>query len=271
MNTSSKALGQAAQVLIMFVYLVPLLFVALASLKTNGEIQNHPSSIIFNPTFDAYRTVISPELGRALLNSLIIAGGATLVTVVVGTPLAYALARIRARWTGLIIGVLIALQMVPPATSVIPLYRVLALLQALGTYVGVILAIAATVLPYTILLLRPFFLGIPPAVEEAAQVDGAGELRTFVEVVLPLARNGVLLITVLLFIGAWGEFLYSVSFLNDAQLFPLSVILVQQQGFYGTEYNNLMALALIGAAPMVVLFALVAKRLTSGLALGVGK
>lgn len=271
MITATRLFGRLAQIVIMLLYLLPLLFVALASLKTNAEIQNHPSSLIFTPTFDAYRTVVTPELGRALLNSLIIAGGATLVTVVVGTPLAYVLARIRAQWTGLIIGILIALQMVPPATSVIPLYRVLALLQALGTYAGVILAIAATVLPYTVLLLRPFFLSIPNAVEEAAQIDGAGEFRTFVEVVLPLARNGVLLITVLLFIGAWGEFLYAISFLNDASLYPLSVILVQQQGFYGTEYNNLMALALIGAAPMIILFTLVAKRLTSGLALGVGK
>lgn len=271
MITTPRMLGRIAQLALMLLYLLPLLFVVLASLKTNAEIQNHPSSIFFTPTLDAYRAVISPALGRALLNSLIIAGGATVVTVVVGTPLAYVLARVRARWTGLIIGVLIALQMVPPATSVIPLYRVLALLQALGTYPGVILAIAATVLPYTVLLLRPSFLAVPTAVEEAAQIDGAGEFRAFVEVVLPLARNGVLLITVLLFIGAWGEFLYSISFLNDSSLYPLSVILVQQQGFYGTEYNNLMALALIGAAPMIVLFTLVAKRLTSGLALGVGK
>jgi len=263
--------GLVVRIVLILLYLLPLIFVVLASLKSNAEVQNHPSSVIFPVTIEAYRTVITRTLARALLNSLVIATGSTFVTVTLGTPLAYVLARVRARWTGLIIGVLIALQMTPPATSVIPLYRVLALLNALGSYTGVIIAIAAGALPYAILLLRPFFLAVPPAVEEAAQIDGAGELRTFLQVVLPLARNGVLLITVLLFIGAWGEFLYAVSFLNDAQLFPLSVNLVQQQGFYGTQYNNLMALALIGAAPTVVLFAFVAKRLTSGLALGVGK
>ena len=260
-----------ARVGILILYLFPLIFVILASLKSNTEIQNHPSSFIFPVTFDAYRAVVTPMLIRALLNSLIIAGGATLLTIGLGTPLAYVLSRVRARWTGLIIGILIALQMTPPATSVIPLYRVLALLDVLGTYTGVIIAIAAGAMPFAILLLRPFFLAVPPEVEEAAQIDGAGELRTFIQVVLPLARNGVSLIAVLLFIGVWGEFLFSISFLNDANLFPLSVYIVQQQGFYGTQYNNLMALALIGAAPTVALFVVVAKRLTSGLALGVGK
>lgn len=269
--TMTRTAGRVAQLVIMLLYLLPLLFVVLASFKSNAEIQNHPSSIIFPVTLDAYRAVITSNLGRAMLNSLIIATGVTLVTVALGTPLAYVLARVRARWTGVIIGILIALQMTPPATSVIPLYRVLALLKVLGSYSGVIVAVAAGALPYAILLLRPFFLAVPPAVEEAAQIDGAGELRTFAQVVLPLARNGVLLITVLLFIGAWGEFLYAVSFLNDASRFPLSVNLVQQQGFYGTQYNNLMALALIGAAPTIALFTVVAKRLTSGLALGVGK
>jgi multiple sugar transport system permease protein len=135
----------------------------------------------------------------------------------------------------------------------------------------VALAIAATTLPYAILLLRPFFLSVPTEVEEAARMDGAGEISCFLRVVLPLARNGLSLITVLLLIGSWGEFLYSVSFLSTSTNYPLSVLLVQQEGFYGTQYNNLMALALIGSLPTIVLFTFVARRLTGGLALGVGK
>jgi multiple sugar transport system permease protein len=81
----------------------------------------------------------------------------------------------------------------------------------------------------------------------------------------------VSLIGVLIFIGAWGDFLYPVSFLNNQSQFPLSVLILQQQGFYGTQWNNLMALAILGAIPTIAIFAAVARRLTSGLALGVGK
>jgi len=177
----------------------------------------------------------------------------------------------RARWSALVIGVLIALQMTPTATAVIPLFRVLAALHLLDRIPGVALAIAATTLPYAILLLRPFFRSVPVEVEEAARMDGAGEITCFLRVVLPLVRNGVSLITVLLLIGSWGEFLYSVSFLSTSSKYPLSVLLVQQQGFYGTQYNNLMALALISSLPTIILFTVVARRMTGGLALGVGK
>jgi multiple sugar transport system permease protein len=256
---------------IFVVYVMPLLLVVLASVKSNAEVTNHPASLVFRPQFDAFGAVVNGQFARALLNSVQIAGGSTILTILAGTPLAYVLSRARSRWTALTIGILIILQTTPPATSVIPLYRVLALLHVLGSLVGVIIAISAGALPFTVLLLRPFFLSVPAEVAEAAEIDGAGELRIFVSVVLPLVRNGVSLIAVLLFIGAWGEFLYALSFITRSNLFPLSILLVQQQGFYGTQYNNLMALALLGAVPTVVMFALVARRLTSGLALGAGK
>ncbi|MEA5053536.1 MAG: ABC transporter permease subunit, partial [Propionicimonas sp.] len=106
---------------------------------------------------------------------------------------------------------------------------------------------------------------------EAAAVAGAGPLRSFWSICLPLVRNGILVITILVFIGAWGEFLYAISFLSEQGLYPLSVLLVQQQGQYGTAYNNMMALGIIGAVPTIVLFLLAARKLTSGLSLGVGK
>jgi multiple sugar transport system permease protein len=252
-------------------YFAPLLVVVLAAFKTNAQIANNPASLLFHPSLDGFRAVLNRDLLRALWNSAQIAVESTLVTVVVGVPVAYLLARTRARWSALTIGVLIALQMTPAATAVIPLFRVLAAVHLLDRIPGVALAIAATTLPYCILLLRPFFRSVPVEVEEAARIDGAGEISCFFRVVLPLVRNGLSLITVLLLIGSWGEFLYSVSFLSTSSNYPLSVLLVQQEGFYGTQYNNLMALALIGSLPIVVLFTFVARRLTSGLTLGVGK
>jgi multiple sugar transport system permease protein len=268
---SAATATRLVSLVVFLAYFAPLLVVVLAAFKTNAQIADNPASLLFHPSLDGFRAVLNSDLLRALWNSAQIAVESTLVTVVVGTPVAYLLARTRARWSALTIGVLIALQMTPTATAVIPLYRVLAALHLLDRIPGVALAIAATTLPYAILLLRPFFLSVPVEVEEAARIDGAGEISCFFRVVLPLVRNGLSLITVLLLFGSWGEFLYSVSFLSTSSNYPLSVLLVQQEGFYGTQYNNLMALALIGSLPIVVLFTFVARRLTSGLTLGVGK
>lgn len=268
---STATMTRLMVALVFLVYLVPLLFVLVAAFKSNAQIANSPASLVFRPSLDGFRAILDRDLARAFGNSVQIAVEATAVTLLVGTPVAYLLARAHGRWTALVIGVLIALQMTPTATSVIPLFRILHAVHLLDLIPGVALAIAATTLPYTILLLRPFFAAVPVEVEESARMDGAGEVTIFVRIVLPLVRNGLSLIAVLLLIGSWGEFLYAVSFLTTGAKYPLSVLLVQQQGFYGTQYNNLMALALIGSLPVVVLFAFVARRLTGGLALGVGK
>jgi multiple sugar transport system permease protein len=252
-------------------YAFPMFIVAVSSFKTNADIQNYPLGLIFQPTLEAYRAILNPGLVTALANSAIITVTATATTLLAAIPLAYALTRMHRRWSGVVIGGLIALQMVPPAIAVIPLYGLLPVLGLIGTLPGVALSIAAATVPYATLLLRPFYLAVPNEVLEAAAVDGAGPLRSFWSICLPLVRNGILVITVLVFIGAWGEFLFSISFLSEQSLYPLSVLLVQQQGQYGTAYNNMMALGLIGAIPTIILFLLSARKLTSGLALGVGK
>ncbi len=252
-------------------YAVPMAYVLISSVKSNVDITNSPLSLVFQPTLSGYLSILTPALGSALWNSAVITVLATASTLICAVPLAYVLARVSGRWTGIVIGVLIALQMVPGSIAVIPLYSLLPALGLIGTLLGVALSIAAATLPYAVLLLRPFYLAVPREVEEAAQVDGAGPLRSFFSVTLPLVRNGVLVVTILVFIGAWGEFLFAISFLSSASQYPLSVLLVQQQGQYGTDYNALMALSIIGSLPTLLLFIFAARRLTSGLALGAGK
>lgn len=261
----------AALMLVFLAYVLPLVFVAVSSFKANVDIMNDPLGLIFTPSLEAYRAVTNSALASALKNSLIISVLATAVTLGAGVPLAYVLSRLHVRWTGIVVGVLIALQMVPASTAVIPLYALLPALNLLGTLHGVALAIAASITPYAVLLLRPFYLAVPREVDEAAEVDGAGPFRRFLLIALPLVRNGVLVITILVYIMAWGEFVFALSFLTESSQFPLSILLVLQQGQYGTQYSNLMALSLIGSIPTIILFLFAARRLTSGLALGAGK
>ncbi len=270
-SLSARTLGLIGIFAVFAIYVVPLFYVLLSSFKTNIDIANHPLNILFLPTLSAYQKILTPALLTAIGNSAVITVIATGTTLLAAVPLAHVLTRLKARWAGIIIGVLIALQMVPASTSVIPLYSLLPALGLMGTLPGVALSIAAGTLPYAVLLLRPFYLAVPAEVEEAAAMDGAGPFRSFFAVTLPLVRNGILVITILVFIGAWGEFLYSISFLSNSSQYPLSVLLVQQQGQYGTDYSALMALALIGSIPTIILFIFAARKLSSGLALGAGK
>lgn len=252
-------------------YAVPVGYVLVSSFKTNVDIINYPLNLLFTPTLEAYRNIINPSLLSALINSLIITGISTVVIVFCAVPLAYVLSKVSATMTSVVVFGLIVLQMVPASTSVIPLYSLLPKLGLIGTLSGVALSIAAGTTPYAVLLLRPFFFAVPNEVVEAAELDGAGPYRIFFDITLPLVQNGILVITILVAIGAWGEFLFSISFLSNASQYPLSVLLVMQQGQYGTLYNNLMALAFLGSLPTIILFMFAAKRLTSGLALGAGK
>ncbi len=270
-RAGARIASQIAIGVLFLLYAIPLFAIILASFKSNSDVVNNPMSLIFTPTLEAYHKVLNGGFLVALGNSFIVAAGTTALVLVVAIPLSYVLSRIRPGWGAVIIGVLIGLQMLPAPTAIIPQYRVTAQLGLLGSLGGVVVAMSALALPYAVLILRPFFLGVPGEIEEAAQVDGAGYFRTFASIVFPLVRNGVSLVGVLLFISAWGDFLHPVSFLNVQSRFPLSVLILQQEGVYGTEWNNLMALALVGAIPTVIIFAFVARRLTAGLALGIGK
>lgn len=260
----------AGAAVLLLAYAVPALWLVITSFKTDAAIVNRVASPFFEPTLEAYRTVVGADLLRAMWNSLRIAGGATLLIMTLAVPAAYALAHLR-RGRGLVLGVLIALQTIPLAAIVIPMFRVLRTWQVLGTLSGVVIAISAMALPLTIMLLRPFFLSVPSTIEEAAEVDGAGPLRTFFRVVLPNVRTGVLTIAVLNFIHAWGEFIFSITLLSDPQLYPLSALLSQQISLYGVDWNSLMAIAVLAAAPMLVLFLFAIRHLRTGLAMGYGK
>lgn len=270
-SASTRTLSMVGVFAVFALYTVPLLYVLISSFKSNIDVANHPLALIFTPTVAAYHDILNRALLVALGNSLLITAIATGVTLICAIPMTYVLTRIHPRWTSLIVGVLIVLQMVPSSTAVIPLYSLLPALGLINKIPGVALSIAAGTLPYAVLLLRPFYVSVPREVQEAAEVDGAGPFRSFFLITMPLVRNGILVITILVFIGAWGEFLFAISFLGNESQYPLSVLLVQQTTQYGTRYSSVMAIALIGAMPTIILFFFAAKRLTSGLALGVGK
>jgi multiple sugar transport system permease protein len=256
-------------VLLLLVYGTPLYWLVTTSFKASGDVFKGLSTfLIFVPTAAAYQRIWTASLLHAGINSVLIAAGTTALTLALAVPAAYALARLRGPIVSIGLGLVIILQMMPQTATVIPLYQVLGSWKLLGSIPGVVLADAALLLPFCILILRPFFLAVPIEIEEAATVDGASAWRVFARIALPLALNGTVTAGIIIFLIAWGEFLYAISFLVDPQQYPLSVLIASQIGQYGNNWPALMSIAVATGLPILVIFLFSYRRLREGLALG---
>jgi multiple sugar transport system permease protein len=270
--TSSPAytwLGRVGGVLLLIVYGTPLLWLVTTSFKTNTDaFRGLQTLFVFTPTLAAYQRLLTQGLVQSAVNSVQIAAGTTLLVLLLAVPAAYALARLRTALVAVGLGVVIVLQMMPQTATVIPLYKVLGAWGLLGSTAGVILADTALLIPFSVLLLRPFFAAVPIEIEEAGKVDGASLWRVFGQIVLPLTLNGVATAATIIFLIAWGEFLYAISFLVDPNNYPLSVLIASQIGQYGSNWPALMAVAVAASLPILVIFLATYRLLNQGLAMG---
>lgn len=207
----------------------------------------------------------------SLWNSFQIALGTTVVIMVLALPAAYWLSRLSPLWSSLLLVIIVFLQMLPMASVVIPLYKVLASWGLLGSRLGVIMALGGTLLPWVLLLLSPYFRAVPRELSEAAAVDGAGGFRQFWSIVLPITRNGGITIALLTFMICWGDFIYSVNFLAKSSMYPASATILGYVTAYSVDWPGLMAASVITALPILVIFLIFQKRLIQGLSAGAVK
>lgn len=260
-----------AGVAMIVVYGMPLLWMLLASLKTTQELIANPAGLLFEPTFAAYQAILNQDLLDAAAASVRIATSVTVLVLLIGTPAAYALARHRRFVIAAVVTFLVMLQIVPQTNTLIPLFKVFAGWGLLGSQVSVILADTALLLPFAVLLLRPSFDGVPREIEEAAMVDGANQIVSFVRVSLPVARNGLMTVAAFVFIVSWGEFLYAITLLTDPSQYPLSGALSLQIGQYGIAWDRLLSMAVVISLPVLLVFVLARRYLTEGLSVGAAK
>ncbi len=260
------------RIFFLLMYGIPIVWIVITSLKAQGDVENGSKLFIFTPTLDAYASVLSGgSLITAGVQSLTIAAGTTLLTLVIAIPAAYGLARAAGRLPTICLGLLIVLQMMPQTATVIPLFQIFGSWGLLDNRIAVILADSALLIPFATLLMRPFFRAVPMALEEAASIDGASNWRTFRSIVLPIARNGAATTGTLVFLLSWGEFLYAVNFFLSPGTYPLSALLAQQVSAFGINWPGLMALAVVTSVPILILFVFTYRLLREGLTLGAVK
>lgn len=261
-------------VLILIVYLFPVYWMAATSFKSpRGIFAVPPKLVPFPPVLDSYIQVVinNPALHRAILNSVILGVGTVLLTLLLATPAAYALARLRLRVTGVVVLVLLVSQMLPSINLAVPLFAIFSKVELVDSYTALILANTIWTLPFAIIVLRPFFLSVPGDLESAAMVDGCSQFGAFYRVVLPLVTPGLITVSALAFVHTWGEFTFGLTLTTSEEMQPVTVALNEFNGEYGTRWNDLMAVSSTVALPIVLVFVLLQRYIVGGLTAGATK
>lgn len=254
-------------------YLIPVYWMVVTSLKPEGDIFAVPPQVVpFHPQWTSYFTVLQdPAIRRAFLNSVIISLGTTAFTLCFATPAAYALARLKLRIAGLTILILLVSQMLPTINLAVPLFVIFSRLGLVNTYTALILANTVFALPLAITILRPLFLHLPRELEDAAKVDGCTQAGAFWRVILPLVRPGLLTVGTVAFVLTWGELVFGLTLTTNENMQPITVALSNLVGLYGTRWNDMMAVSTATALPIIVIFVALQKYIVSGLSAGAVK
>ncbi|MDA8217262.1 MAG: carbohydrate ABC transporter permease [Dehalococcoidales bacterium] len=248
----------------------PIYWMFATSLKTEADVYAYPPKWLFLPTLENYWHIFTAaQFLNPLLNSLIIASVATAIAVILGSAAAYGMARFKVGGRFLPFWVL-STRMFPPIVVVVPVFLLLSNMHMLDTHAGLIAVYITVGLPFVIWLMRGFFLEIPPALEEAAWIDGCDRFQAMVRVVLPLTAPGLAVTSVFVFISTWNEFLLaSVLTGTSAKTAPLAA--AQFSSEYGIQWGPMMATGVVVLAPMVVAGLLAQPYIVRGLTLGAVK
>jgi multiple sugar transport system permease protein len=270
-DTFRNRLMLAVALVLAAIYLFPLYWMYITALKTGSAMFATPPKFWpSEPQWSIYAFVWeSRNMARYLWKSLVIAFGSVALIAVLGVGCAYVLARYRNVWVDIGLFLILMLQVLPASLMVTPIFVGFSQVGLLDTpRLAVILAIAAKSMPFFVVLVRATFMSVPMELEEAALVDGNSRIGAFFNIVLPLARNGILVSAILIFMQAFGEFVYSKSMIQAVELQPASVGLNTFMGPNTNEWNNIMAYATIYVTPILAAFILLQRRIVSGLTSG---
>ncbi|GAA1533833.1 carbohydrate ABC transporter permease [Kribbella lupini] len=250
--------------LLALVWLVPLLWALDTSLKPEPETTRTPITWLpGDPTFDAYRSVIEQgSLLRWFLNSTIVAVLVTGLTLLVSVLAAYGFSRTTFPGRKVMFGLLIAGILVPPQVLIVPLFQEMTALRLVDTYWGMVLP--QVVAPVMVFVLKKFFDGISRDYEDAARVDGANRWRIVWAVMVPMSRPILVAVGIFTFIGAWNNFLWPFIVTTDPSMMTIPVGLANVQGSYGLRYAQIMASALLGGLPLLIVYGLFQRHVVRG-------
>ncbi|NEE07495.1 carbohydrate ABC transporter permease [Streptomyces sp. SID7499] len=266
-RTTRRLAADTGLLVVAAAFVLPLAWVVLSALDPHANLRvKTPDGL----TLDNFDAILTPEITfTPLLNSLILCGGATLLTVVCAALAAYPLSRFRSRFNRPFLLTILFATSLPITAIMVPVYALFVQVDLIDTVQGTIFFFAASQLPFAIWLMKNFMDGVPKELEEAAWTDGASAFQSLLRIVLPLMGPGVSVVTVFSFVMMWGNFFVPFMLLLTPDQMPASVSI---NDFFGNRgmvaYGQLAAFSIVYSTPVILLYVLIARRLGGGFALG---
>lgn len=243
----------------------PFVWQIITSLKSLSSATSVPPSLLPEGRWDNYSKVFQVlPFGHQFLNTVLMAGLRTIGQVLFCSMAAYAFARLRFPGRNVLFGVLLSVLMVPPQLFIIPQYQIMSSLGWLNSLQA--LVVPGLFSAFGVFLLRQFFLGLPKELEEAAAIDGAGPVRIYWSIVLPLARPGLVALALLVLLWSWNDLFWPLVVNTDPDKMTLSAGLASLQGQFQTDYPVLMAGSLLASLPIIAIFTLLQRQFIQGIA-----
>jgi multiple sugar transport system permease protein len=251
---------------------IPFLWMVFSAFKPLDEIFMRPPKILPNAwTVDGFRTAWEgAPFATAYFNSFLVASLVTIITLLTCSMAAYAFARINFPGRNVLFGIFLATMMVPFQLTIIPLYIILGQLRWIDTLLALIVP-AGLFNAFGVFLMRQYVRGIPVELEEAAAIDGAGRIRIFTTIILPLLKTPMTALGIFVFLGQWNDFFRPLIFLNSEEKFTIPLVVNYFKGAYASDWTSLMAATTMAALPMLIIFIIAQKQIVEGIALSGSK
>ncbi len=262
-------------ILILFFLLFPLYWVTVTSFKTNMEAyMATPTFFPKAPTVQSYINLFTKNNDFFVYykNNFIVSGFTALITTVMAILSGYALSRFHFRWNGWVLAALLSSQMFPVVSRMISLYGLMNKMDLINTHAGLIFALTADMLPFTVMLMASFFDGVPKALEEAAYVDGAGRMTVLWRIVTPLVKPGMLAVGIYAFLMTWDDYLHAITLIQSDNLRTMSAgVALRYLGELSYDWSLINTISIVATIPMLLVFFFFQKYMIKGLVAGAVK
>ncbi|HUQ59574.1 carbohydrate ABC transporter permease [Lentzea sp.] len=253
------------------VMLFPVYWMVNVSLTPAGEMRKSPPDLFpSSPTVEGYRRVLSEQLPY-FGTSLLVSSGTVVLTLLLAAPAAHALAKLWPSGRRVLGFVLLVAQMIPGIIMALGFYGIYVRLGITNTVWGLVFADSTIAVPFAVLVLTSFTTAIPDELLQAARIDGAGSWRTFVSIVLPLSRNGLVTAALFSFLWAWSDFVFAATLDSGGALQPLTLGIYRYIGNNNQEWNSIMATAVVASVPAAVLLVVAQRYVAAGVTSGAVK
>lgn len=248
----------------------PVVWMISSSLKSNTEIFAYPPRLIGETSsLDAFRAVLTdPEKVRFFINSYLVSGMVTLSTLVVGILAGYGFSRYQFPLKRLLNMLIISVQAVPPITLLIPYFGLIVALRLFNTYAALVLTYMVFTLPYAILMMTGYFNTLPRELDEAVMIDGGSSLVALWRVLVPISLPGIVATGIYTFMQAWNEFLFALTLTKTMDMRTVPVGIEMLMGQHAYEWNQMMAMSVMGSLPVLILFLFFQRYFIAGMTAG---